>query len=326
MASFHPARREKLKLRLAIDGPSGSGKTYTLLRFAFALGERVAVIDTESRSASKYQGLAPDGIPWNFDVLELQQFAPTQYTEAIQEAGRLGYEVLVIDSLSHAWSGEGGALELKDRQGGNSFTAWKTITPMHNRLVESILKSPCHVLVSMRSKTEYVLETNEQGKQVPRKIGMAPIQRPGMEYEFDVYGSMDWTHTLSISKSRCPELQDAVAVKPGASFMAQVVEWLNLGTAPSQPEIQSPPRKPAAHVTEEQVQVLREFAEHFEWDPASIVTRLRKAYNVDRFELLNQEQAQKLINALIAKYGSSETWDLDARAEREAIQAEGARG
>lgn len=105
--SFRPAVRRKTKLRMAFCGPAGSGKTYTALRQAFALaahcGGRVAVIDTEHGSASKYQGESPDGIPWEFDVRELTDFSPTAYTEAIVEAGRLGYAVLVVDSLSHAW-------------------------------------------------------------------------------------------------------------------------------------------------------------------------------------------------------------------------------
>src|SRR5262249_43011752 len=99
---FKKAERKLLKLRMAIDGPAGSGKTYTALRFAFALGKRIAVIDSEHESASKYVGEAPDGIVWRFDVNELDRFSPADYTNAIDEAERLGCDVLVIDSLSHA--------------------------------------------------------------------------------------------------------------------------------------------------------------------------------------------------------------------------------
>lgn len=229
---FKPATRRKSKLRAALDGPAGSGKTFTALRFAFALGLRVAVIDTEHGSASKYQGDSPDGIPWNFDVLELTEFAPTAYTSAIEEAGRSRYDVLVVDSLSHAWSGSGGALELVDKKGGaggNKFTAWKDVTPMHNRMIDAIIRCPCHVIVTMRTKMEYILETNEKGKQVPVKVGMGPIQRAGMEYEFDIVGDLDWTHTLSVSKSRCSAVADKIVVKPGADFIVPVLAWLEQG-------------------------------------------------------------------------------------------------
>lgn len=230
MTTFRPATRQKVKLRMALDGVSGSGKTFTALRFAFALGKRVAVINSESGAVEKYLGLSPDGTPFQFDVCELDDFAPTKYTEAILAAGKAGYDVVVIDSLSHAWAGAGGALELKDRQGGNSFTAWKNVTPMHNQMIEAILRSPCHVIATMRSKTEHVLETDGRGKSVPRKVGMAPIQRAGMEYEFDAYCSLDSDHILSVSKSRIPEIDAQMSVKPGASFMEPIVSWLNDGS------------------------------------------------------------------------------------------------
>lgn len=241
---FRPATRTKSKLRCAIDGPAGSGKTFTALRFAMAIAQscrpdgqpgRVAVINSESGAVEKYLGLAPDGIAFDFDVCELDDHAPTKYTEAIFGAGQAGYDVLVIDSLSHAWAGSGGALEIKDKKSAgannNSFTAWKDVTPMHNQMVEAILRSPCHVIATMRSKTEYVLETDARGRSVPRKVGMSPIQRAGMEYEFDLYCSVDAEHILRVSKSRCPELDEAMSVKPGAAFIAPMVAWLNEGSA-----------------------------------------------------------------------------------------------
>lgn len=232
---FQKATRQKSKLRMTIDGPAGSGKTYTALRFAHSLaaatGGRIAFIDTERGSASKYVGEAPDGIPWDFDVAELTDFSPEKYTEMIEMAGKRGYSVLVIDSLSHAWEGKGGALDIKDRQGGNQWTAWRTVTPIHNRMVDAILQSPCHVITTMRSRMEYVQETDDRGKVVIKKVGMAPIQRPGMEYEFDIVCDMDWAHILSVSKSRCPAVADMRVEKPGQAFMAPILEWLNSGSA-----------------------------------------------------------------------------------------------
>lgn len=235
--AFRPATRKKSRLRLALDGPSGAGKTFTALRFAFAIagpGGRVAVINTESGAVEKYMGLSPDGIPWQFFVGELDSFAPSAYTDAIQAAGKMGFSVLIIDSLSHAWQGDGGALDQVSRKGGNSFTAWKDVTPQHNRMVEAILRSPCHVIATMRSKMEYVLEeqVNKAGMktQVPRKVGMAPIQRAGMEYEFDVVADLDHTHTLTVSKSRCPDIDGAIVLKPGAAFIEPVIAWLSEGS------------------------------------------------------------------------------------------------
>jgi uncharacterized protein YjhX (UPF0386 family) len=230
---FKQATRQQSKLRMTIDGPAGSGKSYTALRFAHALaqGGRIAAIDTERGSLSKYVGEAPDGIPWTFDVLNLEKFSPEQYTEAIIAAGKSSFSVLVIDSLSHAWEGVGGALEIKDRQGGNQWTAWRNVTPIHMRMVDAILQSPLHVITTMRSRMEYVQETDERGHVVIRKVGMAPIQRPGMEYEFDLVCDIDWSHILTVSKSRCSAVADMKSEKPGPSFMAPVIEWLQSGNS-----------------------------------------------------------------------------------------------
>lgn len=236
---FKRATKKKLKARIALDGPAGSGKTYTALRFAFALAGtngKVAVIDSEHRSAAKYQGEIPDGTKFDFDVCELDHYAPSTYTQVIREAGRQGYDVFVIDSLSHAWEGVGGALDQVDKKAdksGNSFTAWKDVTPMHREMVEAILACPCHVICTMRSKMDYVLEeqTNKSGKKVmtPKKVGMAPIQRQGVEYEFDVVADLDIDHVLTISKSRCPAIDGAKAVKPGAPFLQPLAAWLGAG-------------------------------------------------------------------------------------------------
>ena len=230
---FKQATRKQSKLRMTIDGPAGAGKSYTALRFAHQLanGGKVAAIDTERGSLSKYAGDAPDGVPFEFDVLELAQFSPEKYTEAIVAAGKAGYAVLVIDSLSHAWEGTGGALEIKERQGGNQYTAWRAVTPIHNRMVDAILQSPCHVIATMRSRMEFVQETDASGRVQVKKLGLAPIQRPGMEYEFDLVCDMDYAHILTVSKSRCSAVADLKMEKPGAEFMRPVMEWLSTGAA-----------------------------------------------------------------------------------------------
>ncbi|MEN6507130.1 MAG: ATP-binding protein [Planctomycetaceae bacterium] len=237
MGIFKPASRTKSKLRAAIAGPSGSGKTFTALRAAFALGKKVCMIATEPGAAEKYVGLAPDGVQWNFDICTLDDYSPSTYRSAVVAAGQERYDVCVIDSLSHEWEGTGGALELVDKKAsagrGNKFTdGWGQVTPMHRALFEAIVRSPCHVIATVRTKTEYSLEKNEHGKAVPVKLGMKPVQREGVEYEFDVFGRMDLTHTLSIEKTRCPNIDGLVAVKPGAETFAPLVSWLNEGSEP----------------------------------------------------------------------------------------------
>lgn len=223
---FKRATKSQAKLRMALMGPSGSGKTFTALSVAQALGS-VAVIDTEHGSASKY------GDRFTFDVLELTDYHPQQYIDAIRAAGEAGsYDVLVIDSLSHAWSGSGGVLEIVDQaakksDSKNTFAAWRDATPLHNQLVEALLAAPLHLIVTMRSKTEYVLERDERGKMTPRKVGLAPIQRVGMEYEFDVIGEMDMQNMLTVGKTRIPKLPTGKVIpEPGANLGETLKAWL----------------------------------------------------------------------------------------------------
>ncbi len=238
MSRFQKATRKKARARVALVGPSGSGKTYTALVLARGLvgpEGRIAVIDTERGSASKYAGTVAD-----FDALDMEKHDPREYVDAIRDAAREGYEALVIDSLSHAWNGRGGALELVDqasaRTRGNSFAAWRDVTPLHNALIDAILAYPGHVIATMRAKTEYVLEEDARGKKTPRKIGLAPVQRDGMEYEFDVVADIDHEHRFIVTKSRCPELADAVIAKPGADVADALRAWLDDGDTPARPQ------------------------------------------------------------------------------------------
>jgi len=202
MTAFKRAERKSAKLRAAICGTSGSGKTYSSLLLAKGLGNRVAVIDTERGSAELYAEL------FDFDVAQLSPpYTPKRYIALIDEASK-NYDVLVIDSLSHAWAGEGGVLAMHDNaaradRSGNSYTAWRNITPEHNALVEAILSAPCHVICAMRSKTAYEMTDDGKGKKKPIKIGLAPIQRDGMEYEFAIVldVSVDG-HVATASKDR----------------------------------------------------------------------------------------------------------------------------
>lgn len=228
------ATKTQSRGRIALVGPAGSGKTYTGLVWARAIAGdsgRILCVDTERGSASKYSGEPGIG---DFDVIELDTHEPATYVEALKLGAVEGYDVIVVDSLSHAWSGRGGALEQVDRaaarsRSGNSFGAWREVTPMHNALVDALLTSPAHVIVTMRAKTEYVLETDQKGKQVPRKVGMAPVQREGMEYEFDLVVDLDWEHVAAVSKSRCTAVESAVWRRPGADAIAPFVAWLTDG-------------------------------------------------------------------------------------------------
>lgn len=244
MSKFAKATKKMTRARIALMGPSGSGKTKTALLIASGLGKRIAVIDTENASASKYAG--DDGV--DFDVLVLESFSPERYIEAIADAETEGYDVLIIDSLSHAWAGKDGTLELVDRaakrsQSGNSFTAWRDVTPLHNRLVDALVRCKCHLIVTMRTKTEYVLEDVTRGGKVskqPRRVGLAPVQRDGMEYEFDIVADMTPEHDFVVSKTRYSSLDGAVVSKPNAGLGATILKWLSDGEVQPEPATVKP--------------------------------------------------------------------------------------
>ena len=229
---FTRAIKHESKLRMAIAGLPGSGKSWTSLIVGTALaeGKPLALIDTEHGSASKY---ADDFV---FDVLELSHFHPQNYINAIHEAEQAGYAVLIIDSLSHAWNGTGGALELVEatarrvatqrKKDPNTFNAWGDVTPLQNKLIDTILGSSLHIIATMRSKTEYLVEKDNDGKSVPRKVGMAPIQRADVEYEFDIYADMDASNTMIIQKSRCSVLNNQIFAKPDGSLAEIIQTWL----------------------------------------------------------------------------------------------------
>ncbi len=240
---FAKATKKQLKARIALIGPAGSGKSYTAMRLAYALAgpeAKVAAIDTEHRSLSKYVGEQPDGKPWEFDVLELESFSADNYIAGIHAAEDAGYNVLVIDSLSHAWAGKDGMLEYVDqtakklaiKSGGreNNFAAWREATPKHNELVETMLASKLHLIVTMRVKMEYIQEKDERtGKTAIRKIGLQPVQRDGLEYEFDVIADMDTGNNLVVSKTRCSSLTGKIFVKPGPDMAQAMLQWLSSG-------------------------------------------------------------------------------------------------
>ncbi|MFW5734515.1 MAG: ATP-binding protein [Oceanidesulfovibrio sp.] len=198
---FRPAQRSSANLRLALCGPSGSGKTFSALRIAQGLGERIALIDTERGSGELYSDLC------DYDVARLDPlYTPARYIEAIQAADKAGYDVLIIDSLSHAWAGQGGVLEMKDhaeKSTRNSFAAWREVTPEHNRLVDAILEAGLHVIATMRTKTAYEVQKKEDGKTRVVKVGLEPIQRDGLEYEFTtVFDLAIEGHVASATKDR----------------------------------------------------------------------------------------------------------------------------
>lgn len=259
------ATRQQAKLRLALAALGGGGKTYTSLLIATILSillrpklgrrGRICGIDTEHESMELYSMTdrereeftamsdqdalkyitRKDANAFDFDVIQLADHSPRKYVDAINLVAKSGYDICIVDSLSHAWTGKNGALEQKDNiaaRGGNSYTAWRDVTPMHNLLVDTMLACPMHLFATLRKKMEYVQEKDASGKTVIRQVGLADIQREGMEYEFTIFADMEKeTNSMRISKHRLPGVLNIgdVFEKPGEIFTRKIWDWLMSG-------------------------------------------------------------------------------------------------
>lgn len=237
---FEVATRKKAKLRLALAGPSGSGKTLSALMIAGGMTDgdwsRVALIDTEHERARFYA----DRSEWDIGEFLYQPLFPPYKAQkyidyATTGAAAVGEDgVLIVDSLSHAWEGEGGVLEYKSevakKQGKNDYTAWDEAGKMQNTLINSLLSLPCHVIVTLRTKTAYAMEVNDRGKNVPVKIGLAPIQRENTEYEFDIVLNLDRQHYATASKDTTFLDDFNATITP--EIGAKIRDWLAEGKEP----------------------------------------------------------------------------------------------
>ena len=226
---FKKAERKDAKLRLALAGPTGSGKTMGALLIAKGIGGKVAVVDTENSSAELYADVM------HFDTANIQPpYSPKKFISAIEAAEKAGYTTVILDSITHEWSGVGGCLEMVDALGkgkfkGNSWCAWSEVTPEHRKFIDAMLHSSINIIVTMRSKMETV-QTNDGGKKKVEKLGLKAEQRDGIEYEFTTV--LDITHGDNF----------AIATKDRTGLFAQperiseqtgikLNQWLSSGSA-----------------------------------------------------------------------------------------------
>ena len=245
------AQRRQVKPKVGLAGSSGGGKTYSSLRMAYGYTgdwSKICLIDTEAGRGELYANTTIKGIHiGEYDYIRLDPpFEPRRYIEAIRMAeADPNIEAIILDSLSHGWAGSGGMLDMKDayskNSNENSFTAWRKVTPEHNNLVDTILRSRCAIFATVRSKTEYVIE-DVNGKKVPRKIGMAPVFRDGLEYEFTVFMEMSQDHYANASKDNTG-IFEGVPFTPTDEHGKALRNWLETGTGEP---ITPPPIKPPA--------------------------------------------------------------------------------
>jgi AAA domain len=286
---FSPAVRTQLKVKIGLMGTAGTGKTWNALAIAEAMtqlmgGGKIALIDSERGRGIAYAG------DFEFDHLVLPDTSPETYIGALALAHSTGYDVIVVDSISHEWNGKDGILQAVDRFGG-----WKEATPRHDSFIDSLFSTPRHVICTMRAKTQYQVEEvpRPDGKgtrQQITKLGIGPVQRDNVEYEFDLLGLIELDHSLRLHKSILSSLPSGTLIDSGedSRSLGRVIgsavhEWVNEGI-----EVEAP-----AEAGEKPIEALRMLLGMEGYDDAKI----DEVFNRRRLEL----------GALTERYVSEQT-------------------
>lgn len=296
------ATRQKAKIKLGLSGASGSGKTYSALQIAYGMcgdWNKIAVIDSENGSADLYSHLG------TYFVLPIAApFHPSRYVEAITDCEKAGIEVIIIDSITHEWNGKGGCLDLHEAEVQsqkipNSFTAWSKITPLHQKFIDSILQSKCHIITTVRSKTDYVLQ-ERNGKNIPVKVGMAAQTRDGFEYELTLSFELDHEHKAFAGKDRTGIFMGKTpAFIPTAETGKKIAEWCELGV--DIPKELTPLEKALNEPSPEKAKTDKQLIAEIKTkvDTITDVVELRNYYS-QYIELIKQDQD---LNDYIVKRG-----------------------
>jgi KaiC/GvpD/RAD55 family RecA-like ATPase len=311
MLELKEATRDQSKLRMILLGIPGSGKTYTALNIAINLvpGGKVLLLDSEYGSASKYS----EGKPFRFFTHKITDPNPLNYVKLIKEA-QTQVDVLILDSISHAWQALLDLVTEESKKSNRAFAGWDKATPIQRQFVEAILAADCHIIATSRVKTEYSTERDEKtGKVKIAKLGTKPEQRENIEYEFDIVGEMDERNMLTITKTRCPELNRKIFHEPGKDVADILIAWLGEGVTSNQVVRGSNGPKP-------------QIADESD-SPADSTEQAERtvAETPTKSELVSSEQMQQLlqvgekengwpraeINALLKKHGAASgkiTW------------------
>lgn len=296
------ATKKKSKLKIGLSGTSGSGKTYSALLMASGMTEweKICIIDTENCSADLYSNLGP------YNVITLEPpFSPERYIEAIKTAEIAGMEVIIIDSITHEWDGQGGCLEIieqgtKASVSKNSYTAWAKVTPRHNAFVQAILQSPCHVITTVRRKQDYDMSKDQQGKTVIAKVGMKEITREGFEYELTLSFALSQNHLAETSKDRTGLYMDKPEFVISDQTGKELLDWAEEG--------EEEPRATAS-----QLKKIRDLVKVTNANQEN----LKKYFGVSAMTALSEVDADKAVKILEAKVKQNKTEKTDIKPKKE---------
>jgi AAA domain len=220
------AERKKAFIKMALQSCSGGGKTYSSLLLAYGLcnnWQKIAVIDAENNSASLYAHLGA------YNVLNLEPpFSPERYIQAIQTCVKAEMEVIIVDGISPEWDY---IIEEHSKLSGNSFTNWGKFTPRHNAFIQQMLQAKAHIIATIRTKQDYVLN-EKNGKMIPEKVGLKGVMRDSTDYEFTLVFDLDVKHYATASKDRTSLFMDVPAFQISQETGKMLAVWCSQGKAP----------------------------------------------------------------------------------------------
>lgn len=226
------ATKEKIYTKIALMAPSGGGKTYSALRLAKGMAEqikelsgneaRILMANTEGARGQYYAN------EFDYDIIDLTApFNPELFVDAIQYAMDEKYDILILDSTSPEWDGAGGCLELQQKAGGK-YQDWKTVTPRHDRFINTLATSPIHIIATMRGKDQYEVEKDDRGRTTIKKLGVGAKQRDGFEYEFTCTFLVDQkTHSAEAQKDNTHIFENEPATTLTEAHGEKIIKWAN---------------------------------------------------------------------------------------------------
>lgn len=286
MPQFKKAEDVQVFARIGIFAVSGSGKTVGALRIAQGLGGTVAIIDSEKGSSAKAKKIPEVKVP--YDIWTLDGTKIEDYIAAINAAAKAGYQVLIIDSATHAWKELNAEMNAAAAASTshNTWAPWAKGTPRHKRFVDAIINYPGHVICTMRTKTEWLITPGADGKNKPQRIGLSPEQGKGIEYEFDMLISIDTDHVALVEKDRTGRYQDQTIERIDESLGRDLAEWLGKG-------------KPMAMMTEDQEKQIADLIERSGFTPEQVKNAI-EARGIADIKLATAETADNIISSLSA--------------------------
>lgn len=241
------AKRQRRPLKISFEGLSGGGKTFSALRLAFlmrrlGIGKRIVLLDSENESGGLYDGVVMDGEKWEYETATVppEKQNPAGYTEAYEYVTGEGYDIVIIDSMTHAWKGALARVDqIAARNRNDKFgSGWRVVTPEQEKMLRTITDPRAHLLTTTRVKGEYEITSDDGGKKHIKKMGMKADQRDGHEYEYDCVLRMDpEDHSAKVEKVRgCMAMDGAFAVCPGPDFWKPLLDWWMSADAVMTPE------------------------------------------------------------------------------------------